>query len=692
MFKWSSANSREYNSDGGSFSSDGSYHSILRNTKDKKKKKKLDRNVMWSTEFQTYEERNPHSFDSRDDYRVELEYNRSDTSFEDDESLIADYLSEPSAEGNKKNKSIVSSSVFTPVETRLENRLQLTDTLSEDDASLIDTMDDYYDYDISKAATDDASIVRLERNRNSKHQEVDGNLGHLGLVLPTFGGFLEALGVTQSEDSSAYDGSESAYGGNKASKSYRRSSTSDRSENDVHLMANTSKRSKAVADSDKRKQGNAEKGKEIRSTPKDKNATEKMVKKKKAKSTGELNVAIRQLETKSTESIESGTGVRPDVSMQSISDEVIEPLFSDEVSENGKQSGVAVKLESTKKKKKKASRFSVMNKCKSTDNNKSSKNSSQNNKQLPDLSEVEEDNFVEAVPAQHKITKEPKEGADAIAAVSAIAAAKKTAKVKQECTVRESISADGGSKAKEDKPLPDKKGKEKNKNKRSLKDKLSLRRKGSKNHFSKRELAFAYALQQQLAPVEDRVDQDEDSRKGSTPDTKRKETTPIKKKEPIGLQLQSMRLDKKVKAQKEKETAGQPETKRMETAPVKKDERSAPNVANKLKAPEEKVLVNQPETKRMESALVKKEMPSAPEVAKEVTAPGEKVIIDQQSFRDHLYNDILRGGSFDSVSTTSDILNELQQIEDAAQLMYQAMVKEGENDNSNTGMINMKNV
>ena len=66
--------------------------------------------------------------------------------------------------------------------------------------------------------------------------------------------------------------------------------------------------------------------------------------------------------------------------------------------------------------------------------------------------------------------------------------------------------------------------------------------------------------------------------------------------------------------------------------------------------------------------------------------------IDQQSFRDHLYNDILRGGSFDSVSTTSDILNELQQIEDAAQLMYQAMVKEGENDNSNTGMINMNNV
>jgi hypothetical protein len=92
---------------------------------------------------------------------------------------------------------VKASSVFIPVllpnNFRLENRLGKTDsgsfcTLSEDDRSLISNIDDTASLVARRAASDDESIVSL-RKRNKeyddiKQREIDGVLGHLGLVLP----------------------------------------------------------------------------------------------------------------------------------------------------------------------------------------------------------------------------------------------------------------------------------------------------------------------------------------------------------------------------------------------------------------------------------------------------------------------------------------------------------------------------
>ena len=88
---------------------------------------------------------------------------------------------------------------------------------------------------------------------------------------------------------------------------------------------------------------------------------------------------------------------------------------------------------------------------------------------------------------------------------------------------------------------------------------------------------------------------------------------------------------------------------------------------------------NTPEREKNQTApFVKKEETDATEEENE--AAEENVIVNFSSTnffgRDHLYNDILRGGSFDSVSTTEDILTELRSIEDAALKMYQSMVLE----------------
>ena len=96
------------------------------------------------------------------------------------------------------------------------------------------------------------------------------------------------------------------------------------------------------------------------------------------------------------------------------------------------------------------------------------------------------------------------------------------------------------------------------------------------------------------------------------------------------------------------------------------------------KIKENKVL-DKPEEKKIQETCNVEEASVAKTSTKE-EKPEENVIIDlpTRSLRDHLYNDLLRGGSFDSVSTTEDILNELQQIEDTAQKMYQSMIMENE--------------
>ena len=104
------------------------------------------------------------------------------------------------------------STVFTPVllpdNFRLENRLEKTDsgsfcTLSEDDRSLISNMDGNASLVARRAASDDESIVSLRKRKveyaDTKQREVDGVLGHLGIVLPlpTMKNFWTALGVNE---------------------------------------------------------------------------------------------------------------------------------------------------------------------------------------------------------------------------------------------------------------------------------------------------------------------------------------------------------------------------------------------------------------------------------------------------------------------------------------------------------------
>ena len=104
-----------------------------------------------------------------------------------------------------------------------------------------------------------------------------------------------------------------------------------------------------------------------------------------------------------------------------------------------------------------------------------------------------------------------------------------------------------------------------------------------------------------------------------------------------------------------------------------------PKVSSEDEIKENKEL-DKPEEKKLQETSCNEEEASVSKTSTKEEKPEEKVIIDlpTRSLRDHLYNDILRGGSFDSVSTTEDILNELQQIEDTAQKMYQSMVMENE--------------
>ena len=204
MFKWSSANnsksSRDREDGVGTFSDEGSYHSILKkatystgNTKGKKKKKKkVDRSVTWSKEFQTYEERCPQSFDTDYDDDDDYSYNRDDTFDDEEESLISGYLSEHAGDTNMKKKA---GALY--------------------DASLIETMDNYYS-GIGKAASEEGSIVSYDGmrdvSRHHRQREIDGNIGNLGLVLPSLDGFLNVLGVTtNSADDATYISDATSY-------------------------------------------------------------------------------------------------------------------------------------------------------------------------------------------------------------------------------------------------------------------------------------------------------------------------------------------------------------------------------------------------------------------------------------------------------------------------------------------------
>ena len=115
-------------------------------------------------------------------------------------------LPEISSQDNKQAKP---SSMFIPVllpdNFRLENRLETTDTdtLSVDDRSLLESMDDTASLAARRAASDEDSIVSLVRKKkqddDAKQRQIDGNLGHIGLVAPSLTGLWSALGLSEVE-------------------------------------------------------------------------------------------------------------------------------------------------------------------------------------------------------------------------------------------------------------------------------------------------------------------------------------------------------------------------------------------------------------------------------------------------------------------------------------------------------------
>ena len=178
-------------------------------------------------------------------------------------------------------------------------------------------------------------------------------------------------------------------------------------------------------------------------------------------------------------------------------------------------------------------------------------------------------------------------------------------------------------------------------------------------------------------------------KKLDAPKMVKKETAPLKKKqEPSAPRpCKEVKRPKEVKKPEKKVKVDQPTTekKKKETAPMKKKEKpstpkvvkevkrpqekpSTPKVAKEVKRPQEKAIVDLPET------ALKKTEPSP----KRVKEPTEKFKFDLPLPKQRLYDNILAAESFDSVSTTEDILSELQEIEEAAMLMYQSMVTEGE--------------
>jgi len=643
MFLRAQSTSREYHSEGsGTFSDDdATYQSILKTGKEKK----LDRNVRWSKTYQTYEECRPHSFDS--DYRDD------NNTFDDgDESLIADYLinksdtnnsdEEKSPDRKKKIKVVRPSSVFTPIEIpaqfRLENRLQPTDsgslaTLSEDDMSLIDTMDSSY-VPVSRVASDDASIVSLKTSRDdSKQREVDVNFGHLGLVIPTLSKLTLGFwtGFSQSEETSAYgDNMASKSGSYLHSSSYMSNTSADNNDLDKPVEMNKGdKAAKYLAPKESRE---SESDTERDSTADSHSHSSK----KEGRSAFELDAAIKKGETAPTDS----WGQESDYSQGTVStcEDKIETLRSDEDSSNLSQtlSAEVVTLASMERKKRSKFNFRKKHQRKNQDNSaggkkkKGTDKSSTGNRQVPDEKaqpqQVQPSDLVDISHAENEEEENRNEDTE-------------RALVMEATVESPSISEDESNEAKENEPVPISKEKSKKKKKGTLLNKLSFRRKGTKSSaaLSKKEmkqmLQFAAVQQQNIS---------------KEPEEKLKE---VRLEELIG---EAVRREQELVSSMGKNVSSEDEIK-----------------GNKeLDKPEEKKLQ---ETSNEEEAIVSK-------TSTKEEKPEEKVIIDLQtrSLRDHLYNDLLRGGSFDSVSTTEDILNELQQIEDTAQKMYQSMIMENE--------------
>ncbi len=703
--------------EGGALSSDASVHSILRNAKGKKKKKKkknVDRGVTWSTEFQTYEERNPQSFDDYED--DDYSYNRDTFDDEDDD----DYTLE-----DAEQKPSGLSSIFAPI--ALPANFKTASSLSEDDASLIETMDNYYDGGNSKAASDDGSMVSYERIHDFQH-EIDRDNGHLGLVMPSLGGFLSVLGVNHAPDDVTDVTSISA----SSSSCSASTNFSERSEVVEETKIKSSRRTNSAAASTKSIEKAAPKEKkstDTRSLPKEKTSTdtrstpkETKVKKKKAKSTAELNIAIQEiLGAKSSESTNSsvevistqGVSVKP-----SCSDDLIEPL------EASKSVAIKPDVESSRIKKKKSSMFSIKYKRKSADEVEVDKNKTlvESTKTslapkaspTPAVPQKKVESLVENAMNQPQIKSQPIPSPVALRPV-----------VKSVAVVAAEIKNSFSGSTDESSILSGKKGKEKNKKKMSLKNKLSFRRKKSTN-FSGRELAFAYA-QQQLAPseqydeyrressdeVDDVVEEEQrglytnwaesimqeparnttsanvktqDERKNASNITRKKVYTPVmenKKPEPLKLAQDPIakRVIKEVNRPREvKKTEGQVtahqstrEKKEKEMAPLKeKEQPRSPNVTADVKKPQQKDNADPPGIATKEAASVQEQEASS----KRVKEPNQAFSQDppKENMRDQLYEMILTADSFDSVSTTEDILDELQQIEDTAQKMYESMV------------------
>jgi hypothetical protein len=353
--------------------------------------------------------------------------------------------------------------------------------------------------------------------------------------------------------------------------------------------------------------------------------------KKEGRSAFELDAAIKKGETAPTDS----WGQESEHSQGTVStcEDKIETLRSDEDSTKLSQTMSAEVVALARMEKKKRSKFNFRKKHqrKNQDNSaggknkKGTKKSSTDNKQVPDeKAQPQQDQLSELVDISHSENEEEGNLNEDEERVMVVDATEESP----------SISADGSNGS-----VPNSKEKSKKKKKGSLMNKLSFRRKGTKSPaaLSKKEmkqmLQFA-AVQQQRTSKE--------------PEEKLKE---VRLEELIG---EAVRREQELVSCMGKNVSSEDEI---------KDNKE-------LDKPEEKKIQ---ETCNEEEASVSK-------TSTKEEKPKEKVIIDlpTRSLRDHLYNDLLRGGSFDSVSTTEDILNELQQIEDTAQKMYQSMIMENE--------------
>jgi hypothetical protein len=358
--------------------------------------------------------------------------------------------------------------------------------------------------------------------------------------------------------------------------------------------------------------------------------------KKEGRSAFELDAAIKKGETAPTDS----WGQESDYSQGTVStcEDKIETLRSDEDSSNLSQtlSAEVVTLASMERKKRSKFNFRKKHQRKNQDNSaggkkkKGTDKSSTGNRQVPDEKaqpqQVQPSELVDISHSENEEEENRNEDTE-------------RALVMEATVESPSISEDESNEAKENEPVPISKEKSKKKKKGTLLNKLSFRRKGTKSSaaLSKKEmkqmLQFAAVQQQKIS---------------KEPEEKLKE---VRLEELIG---EAVRREQVLVS-----SMGQKVSSEDEIKGNKESDK-----------PEEKKLQ---ETCKEQEAIVTK-------TSTKEEKPEEKVIIDlpTRSLRDHLYNDLLRGGSFDSVSTTEDILNELQQIEDTAQKMYQSMIMENE--------------